>query len=376
MTDKDIYDVLGVRKVINGYATLTRLGGSLIPPEVIAAMAEASHHFVDIDELQEKVGRQIAEWTHNEAAYVTCGAAAGLALSTAACITGLDADRRARLPDTTGLPNEVLIHKCGRSGYDFAIRQAGGEIVEFGTEASATAADLEAAINDYTVAIFYFYNVSLIQGHVPLDQAIAIAKRRQIPFIVDAAAQIPPVENLWHFTQMGADLALFSGGKGLCGPQSSGLMVGRRDLIEAAVFNACPRAVIGRPMKVGKEEIVGLMAAIKWYLNLDHEGLMATYEQQVQTVIDAFAHSSHISARRSFPSEAGQPMPRAEIILDELALGITRDDLLKRLRDGEPSIALAPAGPGGIYLNPQTLIPGQEEVIIQRIKEVIGSIQI
>src|SRR5512143_1372417 len=152
----DIYEDLGVRKIINGSATLTALGGSLMPPEVLAAMAEASRHFVDIDDLQAKVGQRIATWTHNEAAYVSCGAAAGLVLSTAACITGLDPEKRARLPYSDGLCNEIIIHKRGRVGYDFAIRQAGGKLVEVGTEAGATAADLESAINERTAAIFVF----------------------------------------------------------------------------------------------------------------------------------------------------------------------------------------------------------------------------
>jgi L-seryl-tRNA(Ser) seleniumtransferase len=367
----DIYDELGVTKVINGAATLTQLGGSLMPPVVLAAMADAARHFVDIDELQEKVGERIAAWTHNEAAYVSCGAAAGLALSTAACITGLDPDKRARLPYSDGMNNEVIVHKCWRVGYDFAIRQAGGAIIEIGTETGATPDDLRQAITDKTAAIFYFYNDSHMEGHVLLEEGIAIAKEHNVPLIIDAAAQIPPIENLWRFTHMGADLAIFSGGKGLCGPQSSGLILGRKDLIEACAFNACPRGFIGRPMKVGKEEMVGLMTAVRWYLDLDHVGLMQTYEDQVQAVIDAFADSPHVSVRRSFPSEAGQPMPRAEIILDEERLGIRRDDLLTRLRTGAPSIFLAAAGQDGIFVNPQTLKPGQELTIIQRIKDII-----
>ncbi len=368
----DIYDELGVTKVINGAATLTRFGGSLMPPEVLAAMAEAAQQFVDIDELQQKVGERIAAWTHNEAAYVSCGAAAGMVLSTAACIAGLDPDKRARLPYTDGMKNEIIIHKCWRVGYDFAIRQAGGKLVEIGDEHSATTDDMERAINEKTAAIFYFYNVSQMGGHVPLEQGIAIAKRHGIPLIVDAAAQIPPVENLWRFTQMGADLALFSGGKGLCGPQSSGLILGRKDLIEACALNACPRALIGRPMKVGKEELVGLMAAVRWYLDLDHAALMQSYEDQVQAVINAFTDHPHTTARRSFPSEAGQPMPRAEIILDETAIGVTRDEVLRQLRGGAPSIVLAEAGKNGIFVNPQTLRPGEVQIIIARIKQILA----
>ncbi len=368
----DIYDRLGVKKIINGYATLTRLGGSLMPPEVLAAMAEAAQHFVDIDELQDKVGRQIAEWTHNEAAYVSSGAAAGLALSTAACITGLDPDRRDRLPYTDGLKNEVLVHRRGRVGYDFAIRQAGGRLIEIGDEQGASPDELEQAINERTAAVFYFYNAHFMDGQVPLAQGIEIAHRHGLPLIVDAAAQIPPVENLWRFTHMGADLALFSGGKGLCGPQSSGLILGRRDLIAACAFNACPRPFIGRPMKVGKEEMVGLMAAVRWYLDLDHQKLMDTYENQVRLVIEVFDGRPHLAARRSFPSEAGQPMPRAEILLDEAGLSISRDEVLRQLLQGQPAIALAPSEAGGIYVNPQTLRPGQEKVIIERIEEILG----
>ena len=367
----DIYDELGVRKIVNGYATLTRLGGSLMPPEVLEAMAAAAQHFVEIDELQDKVGQRIAEWTHNEAAYISCGAAAGLVLSTAACLTGLDPDRRARLPFTDGMRNEVIVHKCGRVGYDFAIRQAGGKLVEIGSDEGASAAELEAAINERTAAIFCFYNAARMERQVPLEEQIAIARRRGVPLVVDAAAQIPPVENLWRFTQVGADLALFSGGKGLCGPQSSGLILGRRDLIAACAFNACPRAFIGRPMKAGKEEIVGLMTAVKRYLGLDHAALLQRYEEQVAGVVAAFAEVSGVTARRNFPSEAGQPMPRAELTFDEARLGLTRDEVLRRLEQGEPSVSLAPAGTNGVYVNPQTLRPGQERIVVERIKAVL-----
>ncbi len=367
----DIYDELGVTKVINGAATLTRLGGSLMAPEVLAAMAEAAQHFIDIDELQQKVGERIAAWTRNEAAYVSCGAAAGLALSTAACIAGLDEEKRACLPYSDGLANEIIVHKRGLVGYSFAIRQAGGRLVEIGSDEGAIEEEMAGAINDRTAAIYYFFNPARMEGLVTLARGIEIAHEAGIPLVVDAAAQIPPVDNLWHFTQMGADLVLFSGGKGLRGPQSSGLILGRRDLIEACAFNGCPRAFIGRPMKVGKEEMVGLMTAVRLYLDQDHEALMQTYEDQVQAVIDAFADHAYVSARRSFPSEAGQPMPRAEIILDEAGLGITRDEVMRQLSAAQPSIALAAAGANGIFVNPQTLEEGQEIIIIDRIKEIL-----
>jgi D-glucosaminate-6-phosphate ammonia-lyase len=376
-TGHDIYDELGVRKVINGLATVTILGGSIMPPEVVATMAEASRHFVEIDEVQARVGERIAAWTHNEAAYVCCGAAAGIVLSTAACMAGLDAEKRGRLPDVTGMKDEVIVQRPGIVGYAEAIRHTGAKMVLVGDDERATAGELAAAINERTAAIFYFYNESRMAGQVPLQECIAIARRHAVPVIVDAAAQIPPAENLWRFTSpdsgMGADLAIFSGGKGLCGPQSSGLIVGRRALVEACAFHACPRMALGRTMKVGKEEIVGLMAAVKWYLGLDQAALMRSYEEQVQCVIDAFADVPHVTARRNFPSEAGQPMPRAELLLDEAALGITRDEVLDRLRRGEPAIWLAGSGANGLFVNPQTLQPGQERIICTRLREVLAS---
>ena len=342
-----------------------------MPPEVLAAMAEAAQYFVSIDELQEKVGRKIAEWTHNEAAYVSCGAAAGMVLSTAACIAGMDPDKRRRLPYTDGMKNEIILHKRGRVGYDFALRQAGGKLLEIGDENGAEARQLESAINERTAAIFVFYKNMGMDGQVPLEQQIEIAKRHGIPLIVDAAAQLPPAENLWRFTKMGADLALFSGGKGLCGPQSSGLILGRKGLIEACAFNACPRPFIGRPMKAGKEEIVGLMAAVRWYLSLDQEALMETYEQQVAWILAALADTPSVTARRSFPSEAGQPMPRAELIFNESSIGLKRDEILRRLYEGSPAISLAPAGDQGVYINPQTLQPGQEKIIVAVIQKLL-----
>ena len=369
----DIYDELGVRKVINGIATVTTLGGSIMPPAVVEAMAEAARHFVNIDELQKKAGEKIAELTKNEAAYIPCGAAAGIVLTTAACIAGMDPEKQSRLPYTHGMKNEIIIHKFGRTGFDFAVKQAGGKLVEIGTEEGTSPEDMERAINEKTAAIFYFYNVTRMKGLVSLEKGIEIAKRHGVPVIVDAAAQIPPADNLWNFTHKGADLVIFSGGKGLQGPQSSGLILGRKDLVDACAANACPRALIGRPMKVGKEEVVGLLAAVKWYLGLDHEKLMKTYEDQVQYVIDEFSSIPHVSAKRTFPSEAGQPMPRADVIFDEEKLGITRGDIFVRLREGEPSIELAAAGASGVSINPQTLEPGQEKIIVDRLKQIVSS---
>ena len=379
-----IYKRLGIRTVINGNATLTRLGGSIMPPEVVAAMADASKHFVDIIELQKRVGEEIARLTHNEAAYISCGAAAALTLSTAACITGLDPVKREKLPlslppgrcgfQPHTMKNEVIVHRHGRVGYDFAVRQVGVTFVEIGDENGTTSTELENAITEKTAAIFYFANPGREHLWVPYEEAIAIAKRHDVPLIVDAAAQLPPPESLWRFTQMGADLALFSGGKGLCGPQSSGLIVGKKSLIEAIAFNGPPHPFIGRGMKVGKEELVGLLAAVEWYLNHDHEALQQSYEDQVTYYDEVFSDTQGVTVHRSFPSEAGQPMPRTEIRFDEEHLGITRNEILQQLAEGEPSIDIAGAGANGVLINGQTLMPGEVEIIAQRLKEILDNV--
>ena len=370
----NIYKRLGIRTVINGNATLTRLGGSIMPTEVVAAMVDASKHFVDIIELQKRVGEEIAKLTHNEAAYVSCGAAAALTLSTAACITGLDATKREKLPHLdTSMKNEVIVHRHGRVGYDFAVRQVGVTFVEIGDENGTSPDALETAITENTAAIFYFANPGREHLWVPYEKAIAIAKRHNVPLIVDAAAQLPPPENLWRFTQMGADLALFSGGKGLCGPQSSGLIVGKESLIEAIAFNGPPNPFIGRGMKVGKEEMVGLLAAVEWYVNQDHVELQQSYEDQVTYYDEVFADIQGVTVHRSFPSEAGQPMPRTEIRFDEERLGITRNEILQQLVEGEPSIDIAGAGANGVLINGQTLMQGEIEIIAQRLKEIVLS---
>ena len=368
----NIYKRLGIRTVINGNATLTRLGGSIMPSEVVEAMVDASKHFVDIIELQKRVGEEIAKLTHNEAAYVSCGAAAALTLSTAACITGLDATKREKLPHLDdSMKSEVIVHRHGRVGYDFAIRQVGVTFVEIGDENGTTSDELESAITEKTSAIFYFANPSREYLWVPYEKAISIAQKHGVPLIVDAAAQLPPPENLWHFTQIGTDLALFSGGKGLQGPQSSGLIVGKQSLIEAIAFNGPPHPFIGRGMKVGKEELVGLLAAVEWYLNQDHNEVQQSYEDQVTYYAEVFKDTQGVTVHRSFPSEAGQPMPRTEIRFDPEQLNITRDEILQQLQTGDPAIDIASADENGVVINGQTLMPGEVEIIAQRLKAIL-----
>ncbi|MEZ4677193.1 MAG: aminotransferase class V-fold PLP-dependent enzyme [Caldilineaceae bacterium] len=366
-----IYDELGVRPLINASATLTRLGGSIMPREVVEAMVEASQHFVPLDELQRRVGERLATMTHNEAAYVSSGAAAGLVLATAACVAGSDPKAIAQLPDLTGLKNEVIIHKVHRNGYDHAVRQVGVKVVEIGDGEQTTAEDLEAAINDNTAAIFWFQGAMTGRGDLPLTQVIAVANRHNVPVVVDGAAQVPPTENLWRFTQMGAALAVFSGGKDLRGPQSSGLIVGRKDLIESCRINGNPNHSIGRPMKVGKEELVGLYKAVELYLKRDQEARASQDEEVVAGWCSELNRVAGVSAERSFPNEAGQPLPRALVRIDSRQTGMERDTLVDTLEQGSPSIFVSKAGADGIYLNPMTLADGEEQIVLDRLLEIL-----
>ncbi len=367
-----IYDELGIRSLVNASATLTRLGGSVMPPEVIAAMTDAARSHVHLDELQERVGERLAQLTHNEAAYVCTGAAAGLTLATAACIAGTDPAAINQLPDLTGLKNEVIVHKSHRNGYDHAVRQVGVKLVEIGTALSTAPWELERAINAQTAAIFWFQGAMTGRGDLPLEQVIEIAGVHGVPVVVDAAAQLPPVENLWLFTQMGAALAVFSGGKDLRGPQTSGLIVGRKDLIEAIRVNGSPNHSIGRPMKVGKEEMVGLLAAVKRYLALDHAGRASQDEEVVAGWCVTLNQLPGVRAERSFPNEAGQPLPRARLTLDAQRARISRDEVVQQLLAGSPAIAVASGSADEIYLNPMTLADGEEQIVLDRLVEILA----
>jgi D-glucosaminate-6-phosphate ammonia-lyase len=370
-----IYEDLGIRPVINAYATLTRLGGSRMPPEVVAAMAEASGCFIDLCELQRRVGERIAEITHNEAAYVCSGAAAGLTLATAACIAGTTAAAIAQLPDLTGLKDEVIIHRAHRNGYDHAVRQVGVRIVEIGDTGGTTQQQLENALSARTAAIVWFQAAFTGRGDLPLSEVIAVATRHDVPVIVDAAAQLPPVSNFWRYTEMGAALVIFSGGKDLCGPQSSGLILGKRGLIAGCTLNGNPNYGIGRGMKVGKEEMLGLLAAVRRYLNLDHEAREEWCERVVADWNTALNRLTGVSACRDFPNEAGQPLPRSLVTIATEDAGINCDGVIAKLAESNPVIAVAPSGAQSFFLNPMTLAPGEEESVRKRLLEIFHTSQ-
>lgn len=367
------YDDLGIRPLINAAATLTRLGGSRMPPPVIEAMAAAAGAFVDLDALQLRVGARIAELTHNPACYVSSGAAAGITLAVAACIAGDDPAAIARFPYLEGTPSEVIVHRCQRNGYDYAIRQTGARLVEIGVAPGAQLWELEAAITPRSACVVYFAGAHFAQGALPLDQVIAAAHARGVPVIVDAAAQIPPIANLWRFTaEMGADIAVFSGGKGLRGPQSAGLVLGRPDLIAACRLNGSPNYSLGRPMKVGKEELVGMLAAVEWSLAQDEPALLEIYEAMVQFWLDGLRDEPGLRLARGFPSEAGQPHSRALVRVGP-ACGSTRDQLVAALLHGDPPVAVGLVDGDTIALNPQTVAPGEELLVLAALRQALAA---
>lgn len=363
----DLYDELELPRVINACATLTRLGGSRMPPEVLAAMYDAAQSFINLEELQRRLGEKIAAMTRNEAAYIATGAAAGIMLAIAACITRGDATAMQSLPHTDGLRNEVLLFRSQNIGYAFAVRQTGAKMMLLGDGDHVTAAEVEAAINEKTAAFIWFQGTFCGRGDLPIAQVIEICHARGVPVLVDAAAQLPPVENFWNFTQMGATAAIFSGGKDLRGPQASGLVVGKRWLIEAIRPLGNPNGGIGRPMKVGKEEMAGLYAAVKRYLALDHGARRERDEGVVAAWCAAFAQLPGVQAQRSFPNEAGQPLPRCEVTIGPGARR-SHDETLLALRAGTPSIETGGVlGGASFHLNPMTLSDEECKIVQERI---------
>ena len=364
------YKSLGIRPVINANATLTKLGGSLMPTEVRQAMQDAARSFVDIHQLQLEVGKRLAEVTQNEGAFVSCGAATGLLLATAACITKVSGTSYESFPNPLGTKNEVVVQKMHRNPYDYALRQAGASLVEIGTLDGTSLEDLENAYSSSTVAIFWFQGDMNQPNELPLEDVIQSAKKQGIPVIVDGAAQLPPVSNLWNFTLQGADLAIFSGGKDLSGPQASGLIVGKSEWIERIRTLGAPNHGVGRPMKVGKEEMMGLLAAVERYVILDHDQLLEVYEQRVQSWIHGLNGKGGLSAIRDYPNEAGQPVPRALVQLPEK---LSKDEIVDQLMASETAISVAPAEKlNAILLNPMTVSDEETQIVLEQILRVIN----
>jgi L-seryl-tRNA(Ser) seleniumtransferase len=364
-----VYEALGVKPVINATGTVTVLGGSLMPPEVVAAWVQASKHFVNLLDLHDRVGERIAKLIGVEAALVTTGAAGALLLGTAAVVTRGQGKLIRRLPDTAGMRNEVLIQKAHHGCYDNQLTDVGVKLVDV-----ETAADVRRSINDRT-ALMFFMNFADAEGKIHHKEWLALARRHKVPTLLDAAADVPPVERLAEYNQMGFDLVAFSGGKALRGPNDTGLLLGKKDLIEAAKRNANPHCgTIGRMMKVSKEDMVALLAAVERYVRVDHKAEWAEWERRLGVIEKALKGVPSVRCERIVPAIANH-VPHLIITWDERRVRTTRERLTKDLAAGEPPILIgrvAGTGDKGVLISVFVLQAGEDRIVAERLRGLLG----
>lgn len=362
---RDVIAELGITPVINAAGTFTVLTASLMPPEVVEAIREASTKYVRLDELQTAAGKRIAESLECEAALVSAGCASALSLATAACVTGKDSEKIKRIPDTRGLKNEVIAQVSHRTGYNHAIRNAGVEVIEV-----ETAQELERAVNPRT-AMLFFLNFQAGEGRIGSEEFVALGKKHDIPTLIDAAADVPPVDNLFRFTKMGFDMAAFSGGKGLRGPQSAGLLLGRKELIEAAAMNNSPNSdTLCRTNKVNKEEIVGMVAALEVYLQRDHKADWAEWDCRCARIASEVGKVDTVETEVYVP-EIANKVPHLRLRWDHGRLGVTPEQVHKRMSEGEPRIELHSEVEDSITVGVWMMREGDDKIVAERLSEVL-----
>lgn len=370
---RDYFKELGVRPFINAAGTFTTLTASLMLPEVMEAMNYASKQFVPLNDLHDAAGKRIAELIGCEAAMITSGAAAALTVGTAACVAGKNPEWIRRIPDIAGTPmkSEVIIQKSHRYGYDHAVRNCGIKMIEV-----ETADELEKAVNEKT-AMMLFFNDADPKGKIKIDEFVRLGKKHNIPTFNDAAADVPPTENLSKYNKLGFDLVTFSGGKGIRGPQSAGLLLGRKDLIEAARLNCSPNSdSIGRGMKVNKEEMVGMMVAVEVFLKRDAAAEWKEWERRAKLLTDSATQNKAVKAEVRVPPIANHT-PTIHLTWAKAALPLTADEVRKRLREGKPSIEIAPSSSPAkeeqqeISLTVWQMQPGEAEIVAKRLREAL-----
>ncbi len=364
---RDYFKELGVRTFINAAGTYTSMTGSLMRPEILDAYQYATTEYVLLDELQDKVGERIASLLGCEAATVTAGAASAITLGTAGVLTGTDPEKAALLPhlNGTGMKTEVIMQRAHYIDYAHALINCGVNIVYVDTKE-----ELEKAINKNT-AMYYFVNFLNYEGQIQWDEVLAICKKHNIPTMIDCAADVPPVENLSKYTKMGFDMVCFSGGKGLRGPQSAGLLLGKKKYIEAARVSAPPRGnTIGRGMKVNKEEILAMMVTIESYLSRDHQEEWKMWERQIGLINDSIKSVEGVKATIDVPVLANH-VPTLNVSWDVDKVKISGDDVKEKLRQGHPSIEVAGGGKNSVSITTWMLVPGEERIVAKRLSEVL-----
>ena len=374
-TITSIFEEIGVKPVINAVGHQTVLGGSQLSSRVRAAMEETNRYYVDMRELLDRSGEIIAKILGAEAAYVTPGCAAALALGTAACIAGSDLEKMGQLPDTTGLKNEVLIQRKSRYKYDRCVTIVGARLVEVGDEDGTTAAQLEAAITSRTACVLYFARMQGQPGILALSDVVDIAHRHDVPVLVDAAGEVYPLDTMRGYPKSGADLIGF-GAKYFGGPNSSGILCGRKDLVESASlqgfigFESSGSRSFGRPLKLDRQEIVAVVVALQEWFGLDHEARLRGYERMVRSIAD---HLQGLPFLTVTPLPAGPaPATRLEVTVQPRPNGRSAQDVAQILRDGNPSIRVGVKG-DVLSISVATMTPGDEVVLGERLRSALIS---
>ncbi len=363
---RNFFKELGLRTFINAAGTYTSMTGSLMHKEVTSAISYGASEFVNLDELHDKVGDRIAELLDCEYATVSSGAFGAMSIGLAGVISGMDAKKVAQLPDTTGLKNEVILQKGHNIGYTHALTNVGAKLVFI-----ESAKELKKAINKNT-AMLWFLNANTDNGEIKTEEFVAIGKKFNIPTFIDCAADVPPVSNLFKFTKMGFDLVAFSGGKGLRGPQSAGLLLGKRSLIEAARLHTPPRGTtIARGMKVNKEEVLGMLVALELYLKRDHDKEWKLWEDQIDLISNSALSVEGVETEIHVPKYANH-VPSLRIKWDQNLVKITPAEVKDQLKNGHPSIETI-GGRDSLGMTTWMLVPGQERIVASRLKEILSN---
>lgn len=374
----DYYQKLGVTPFINAAGTYTILSASTMPEQVQAAVALAAQKPVHLMELHKAAGEYLAKRLRCEGALVTSGAAAGIKLATAACMTRGNKSAILNIPtEMQGLKNEVIVQKAHHYDYDHALRDCGAHFIDV-----ETLDEYERAFTERTV-MTQFFNAAE-GGRINREDWVRVAHKHGVPCFNDAAADVPPISNLWNYTEMGFDLVAFSGGKGIRGPQCTGLLLGKKDLIEAAQLNNSPNSnTVGRGMKVGKEEIIGLVAAVDWFLAQDDAAMEAEYRKRAAVIAERVQSVPSVEARVFIPPVANH-VPHLLITYDLNRIKISATEVMKKMREGTPRIELNPATGGGpasaglpggsnaIVVGVWMLQPGEDQIVGKRLQEVLS----
>ncbi|MEZ4868363.1 MAG: aminotransferase class V-fold PLP-dependent enzyme [Caldilineaceae bacterium] len=373
----DIYADFGIQRVINAMGHVTLLGGSTLSPAVQAAMEAANQGYAPLEEVLDKTGQTIAGMVGTESAMVTSGCFAALVLGISSLLTGDDREKIGRLPDTTGMKNEILLQKRQRYHYDRCITVPGGKMVEVGDEQGTTAAQLEDAIGPNTVGILHYAKGEVMPGVLQLADVVAVAKRKGIRVIVDAASEIYPLERMHYVAQSGADLVCF-GAKYLGAQNSAGILCGRADLVYGAKLNsfigyeAQRSRSMGRGYKLDRQEVIGVTVALREWMTMDHEERLQLQSERIDLICDALADLPNVQTERAWNPER-EAWIQLRLTVDQ-ADDAKLNALCMELRDGDPSIWLRPTFEGGqLAVMVNTLQEGEAEIVAQRLREVLAA---